>query len=60
MAIKREEEEAEEDVNDEWKQAAVIIDRLMFWVFMVITVFSAFVILVVVPASKFHEDRHGI
>ena len=59
-AIKREEEEAEEDINDEWKQAAVIIDRLMFWVFMIITVFSAFVILVLVPAAKFTEDRQGI
>ncbi|XP_076443988.1 neuronal acetylcholine receptor subunit alpha-10-like [Babylonia areolata] len=60
MAEKREESEEEEAINDEWKQAAVVIDRLMFWVFMFITLFSTFVILVLVPATKFHEDRHGI
>ncbi|KAL8587493.1 hypothetical protein ACOMHN_000899 [Nucella lapillus] len=60
MAEKREESEADEDINDEWKQAAVVIDRLMFWVFMFITLFCTFVILVLVPAAKFYEDKRGI
>ncbi|KAK7492530.1 hypothetical protein BaRGS_00016196 [Batillaria attramentaria] len=53
-------EEAEQSLNDEWKQAAVVMDRLMFWCFMIITIFSALVILVLVPAVKFQEDTQGI
>lgn len=60
MVNKREEDEEREAIVDEWKKAAVVLDRLMFWIFMVITVFSTLVILVFVPASKFKEEKLGL
>jgi nicotinic acetylcholine receptor len=43
----------EEDIISEWKQVALVVDRLMFWTFLLITIVSTLVILVFVPVSAY-------
>ena len=57
---KRESDEQEELLVNEWKMAAVVIDRLMFWVFMIVTVVYTLAILVFVPVVTFENDHSGI
>ncbi|XP_071103597.1 neuronal acetylcholine receptor subunit alpha-10-like [Haliotis cracherodii] len=54
---KNDDEDRANEMNDEWKQVALVVDRLMFWLFMFITLFSTLVVLVIVPAVKYAEDE---
>ncbi|XP_025078016.1 neuronal acetylcholine receptor subunit alpha-10-like isoform X2 [Pomacea canaliculata] len=59
--VERAQGEDEMDViNNEWKHTAMVIDRFMFWIFMLITLVSTFVVVVLVPASKYQEETKGI
>ncbi|XP_050401430.1 neuronal acetylcholine receptor subunit alpha-6 [Patella vulgata] len=54
LIVKKTDKEAEEeDLTDEWKQVALIVDRTMFYTFLFITLFSTLVILVLVPAASY-------
>ena len=37
---------------DEWRQVAIVADRLLFWFFLVITTLSSLLFLVVLPVYK--------
>ena len=56
LVVKSDAEDAEKDVEDEWKQVALVVDRLFFWTFLLITIFSTVVILVIVPSFKYVAD----
>lgn len=56
LVVKSDAEDAEMEVVEEWKQVALVIDRLFFWMFLVITVVSSVIILVIVPSFKYIED----
>jgi hypothetical protein len=56
LVVKSDAEDAEKDVEDEWKQVALVVDRLFFWTFMLITIFSTVIILVIVPSFKYVAD----
>lgn len=56
LVVKSDAEEAETDVVNEWKQVALVVDRLFFWLFLLITIFSTVIILVIVPSFKYIED----
>lgn len=56
LVIKSDAEDAENEVVDEWKQVALIVDRLFFWLFLLITILSSVVILVIVPSFKYVAD----
>ena len=56
MVVKSDEQDAEDEIVDEWKQIALVIDRLFFWTFLFITILSSIVILVVVPSFKHYEE----
>ncbi|WKX88903.1 hypothetical protein Q1695_008496 [Nippostrongylus brasiliensis] len=50
ILIKRQEnEDASERRANEWRHVAQVIDRLLFWVFLVATVIITFVLLVLIP-----------
>ncbi|XP_052792028.1 neuronal acetylcholine receptor subunit alpha-10-like [Mya arenaria] len=53
LVVKSDAEDAETEVVDEWKQVALVVDRLFFWMFMFITIVSSIIILVIVPSFKF-------
>ncbi|KAH3833068.1 hypothetical protein DPMN_106369 [Dreissena polymorpha] len=57
LVVKSDAEDIEADVVDEWKQVALVIDRLFFWMFMLITVVSSVIILVIVPSFKYIDDE---
>lgn len=52
IVSQEEEETVENDTNDEWRQVALVIDRLLFWIFLVINFISTFIILIVMPNAK--------
>jgi len=37
---------------DEWRRLAVVVDKILFWVFLVATVGSTLVTLVVIPLAR--------
>ncbi|KAK3097926.1 hypothetical protein FSP39_014575 [Pinctada imbricata] len=53
IVTKHEEDEEEEEIVDEWKQVSLVVDRLLFWIFLFITLFSTIIILVVVPSFSY-------
>ncbi|KAH3833075.1 hypothetical protein DPMN_106376 [Dreissena polymorpha] len=57
LVVKSDAEDIETDVVDEWKQVALVIDRLFFWMFMLITVAPSVIILVIVPSFKYIDDE---
>jgi len=57
LIVKSDAEDAETDVMDEWKQVALVVDRLFFWLFFVITMLSTIIILLIVPSFKNIEDQ---
>ena len=57
MMQKSDAEDDETDIVDEWKQVALVVDRLFFWLFLLLTIFSTLVLLVVVPAFKYITDE---
>ena len=59
-----------EQLKNEWKLVALILDRFFFWVFAFITVFSTVLLLIVIPLLKnlnlirsfrinYHNSIHG-
>ena len=57
MVAKSDAEDAETDIVDEWKQVALVVDRLFFWMFLLLTIFSTIILLVIVPAFKYISDE---
>ena len=57
MMQKSDGEDAENDIVDEWKQVALVVDRLFFWLFLLLTILSTILLLVVVPAFKYISEE---
>lgn len=57
MVAKSDAADAENDIVDEWKQVALVVDRLFFWLFLLLTIFSTIILLVVVPAFKYISEE---
>ena len=57
LVMRSDAEDAETEVVDEWKQVALVVDRLFFWLFMLITIVSSIIILVIVPSFKYISDE---
>ncbi|CAG2232960.1 CHRNN [Mytilus edulis] len=55
LVSKSDDNDVEEDIVSEWKQVALVVDRLLFWTFLLITIFSTLIILVFVPLSAYTE-----
>lgn len=59
MLVDKEEEKERSDlVCKRWMEAAEVIDRCLFWVFIFGTVFSTIILLVVIPSIRPY-DNHG-
>ncbi|ETN76480.1 hypothetical protein NECAME_03411 [Necator americanus] len=57
VLIRRQESEDEsERMAIEWRQIAQVIDRLLFWIFLVATVIITFILLLFIPAM--HRSSH--
>ncbi|VDN58048.1 unnamed protein product [Dracunculus medinensis] len=60
-------EECSQRVINEWQQVAQIIDRFLFWVFLICTIVISIILLIIVPVvhrlsnlDKFDDERYGI
>ena len=49
LVSKRDEDDNEADVVNEWRQVALVLDRFLFCVFMISTLISTFIVMVVYP-----------
>jgi len=45
-------DDAEAQLLHEWRRLAVVVDQILFWVFLVATVSSTVLILVVIPVAR--------
>lgn len=54
------EKEKQRQIGDEWRLLAIIIDRLLFWLYIVVTVLTSIGILLFMPvSSEWFETRKG-
>ena len=60
LVAKSEEEDNQTAIMDEWKQVALVIDKLLFWTFLFVTIATVIVVLVVVPALSTDDDGSGL
>ncbi|KAL3865419.1 hypothetical protein ACJMK2_042809 [Sinanodonta woodiana] len=52
LVSKQDYEEHHQDIVNEWRFVATIMDRFLFWIFLLASVLSSIVILVIVPMRK--------
>lgn len=45
-------EQDQRDITDEWRLVAIVIDRLLFWIFLIVSTVSTAVILLIQPLIK--------
>lgn len=45
-----------EEISNEWRQVAQVIDRLLFWVFLVATVAITLVLLIIIPLVRHAQE----
>ena len=51
--LKRQEcDQAKDELQNEWKLVALIVDRLLFWLFTLLTMISSFILLLILPILK--------
>lgn len=61
MLVSRQELEDEcEDIANEWRQVAQVIDRLLFWIFFVATVAITFILLIFIPLIRHAADANNL
>lgn len=51
MVDKREEDDMEDDVMNEWRQVAQIVDRTLFIFFLSCTIFTTLILMVIIPIN---------
>ncbi|XP_074649950.1 neuronal acetylcholine receptor subunit alpha-10-like [Tubulanus polymorphus] len=52
MVRKREEDDKENDMINEWRQVAIVMDKLFFWIFLLVMVIYLLTLLVFIPMTK--------
>lgn len=52
LVNKQDNVERREDIINEWRQVALVIDQLLFWIFLFVTVFYSTVLLVIIPLIR--------
>ena len=55
LVDKREEEDADNEMANEWKHVASIIDRFLFVLSMVTTLVVTLVLIIIIPATRYYE-----
>lgn len=55
LISRQEREEAEKKRLNEWRVIAIAVDRILFWIFFLVTTVSSVVFLVILPVVKRSE-----
>lgn len=56
MVSKRDEDDRETDIVNEWQQVAQVMDRFLFWFFLSVTGLATLVIMVIIPLVRYIEE----
>ena len=57
MVSKRDEDDRENDIVNEWRQVAQVMDRFLFWFFFLLTGIATLVIMVLVPMMRYMKEE---
>ena len=53
LVRKQEDDDVIEEIAQEWRVVAFVVDRALFWIFLLITVVATLFILVLVPIMRY-------
>lgn len=56
MVAKRDDDDSQAELVNEWQQVAAVMDRFLFWLFLLATIVSTVVMMVVVPLLRDIEE----
>lgn len=57
MVAKRDEDDRETDIVNEWRQVAQVMDRFLFWFFMLVSTIATLVIMVIIPLRRYMAEH---
>lgn len=64
---KQEFDDISQRISNEWRQVAQVIDRLLFWIFLFLTVIITIILLLIIPiwqrtteSTEFDESEYGL
>lgn len=63
MVAKRDEDDQEAEIINEWQQVAMVMDRFLFWTFLGCTVIATVIMMVIIPVVRSYtamEQGEGI
>ena len=52
IVAKRDEDDTENEVINEWRQVAAVVDRFFFWLFLFTTMVATVVIMILIPLFR--------
>ncbi len=52
MVAKRDEDDQENEIINEWQQVAMVMDRFLFWTFLMCTVVATLIMMVIIPVVR--------
>ena len=59
MVSKRDEDDYEVEIVNEWQQVAAVMDRVLFWFFLTTTVVATFVMMLFIPMIQSYTRQAG-
>ena len=59
MVAKRDEDDSENEVINEWRHVAQVMDRFLFWLFLLTTVVATLVMMVIIPLLRYQEQENA-
>lgn len=55
MVAKRDEDDMENEIVNEWRQVAAVMDRVLFWMFLITTTVATIVMMVLIPLLRVYD-----
>lgn len=59
MVAKRDEDDTESEIINEWRHVAQVMDRFLFWLFLFTTVVATIVMMVIIPLLRYQEQENS-
>ena len=57
MVSKRDVDDCELEIINEWQQVAAVMDRMLFWLFLVTTIVATFVMMLLIPIIQAYSSK---
>ena len=59
MVAKRDEDDSENEIVNEWRHVAQVMDRFLFWLFLLTTVVATIVMMVIIPLLRYQDQENA-